>query len=273
MRILLVEGDTATRHSLELLLKSEAFNVYSTDSGEEAVSLGRLYDYDAIVLDLTLPDMDGFAVIRALRTTRIKTPIITMDYNVSVEAIVKVLGIGGDECLSKPFHKDELIARIHALVRRCKGQATNAIQTGDLMVNLDSRTVTVAGAPVHLTGKEYQMLELLSLRKGITLTKEAFLNHIYGGRDEPELKIIDVFICKLRKKLRAAGADCVETVWGRGYVLRDPELPVVESASIAADIRDMVDNPPWRVGRGGGLQAHDKGKLTKRVASPPLAPL
>lgn len=273
MRILLVEGDASTRQSLELLLKSEAFNVYSTDSGEEAVSLGKMYDYDAIVLDLSLPDVDGFAVIRALRTAKVKTPIIAMKYGNSVDTIVKVLGIGGDECLSKPVCKDELVARIHALVRRCKGHATNVVQTGELLVNLDSRTVTVRGVPVHFTGKEYQMLELLSLRKGMTLSKEAFLNHIYGGRDEPELKIIDVFICKLRKKLRAAGADCVETVWGRGYVLRDPDLPVVESASIAAEIHDMVDNPPWRVGRGGGLQAHDQGKMAKRIASPPLAPV
>ena len=99
------------------------------------------------------------------------------------------------------------------------------ITTGDLVVNLDTKTVEVAGQRVHLTGKEYQMLELLSLRKGTTLTKEMFLNHLYGGMDEPELKIIDVFICKLRKKLSEAtgGENHIETVWGRGYVLRDPE--------------------------------------------------
>ena len=92
------------------------------------------------------------------------------------------------------------------------------------MVNLDTKTVEVSAARVHLTGKEYQMLELLSLRKGTTLTKEMFLNHLYGGMDEPELKIIDVFICKLRKKLAHAcdGDNYIETVWGRGYVLREP---------------------------------------------------
>lgn len=269
MRILLVEDDASTRQSLELLLKSEAFNVYSTDSDEEAVSLGKLYDYDAIVLDL---DVGGFDVIRALRTAKVQTPIIALDRHVQVNTVVKVLGLGGDECMSKPFHKDELVARIHALVRRCKGHATNVVQTGDLVVNLDSRTVTVRGAQVPLTGKEYQMLELLSLRKGITITKEAFLNHIYGGRDEPEAKIVDVFICKLRKKLRAAGCDLVETVWGRGYVLRDPNLPVVESASIAADLHDMIDNPPWRIGRGGGLKGHDNAKMVN-MKSPPLAPV
>jgi two-component system cell cycle response regulator CtrA len=117
------------------------------------------------------------------------------------------------------------VARIHAIVRRSKGHAQSVIQTGDLVVNLGTKKVEVNGARVHLTGKEYQMLELLSLRKGTTLTKEMFLNHLYGGLDELEVKIIDVFICELRKKLANAssnGKDYIETVWGRGYVLREP---------------------------------------------------
>ncbi|MEP2543461.1 MAG: response regulator transcription factor, partial [Alphaproteobacteria bacterium] len=111
------------------------------------------------------------------------------------------------------------------IVRRSQGHAQSVIQTGRLMVNLDTRTVEVDSQPIHLTGKEYGILELLSLRKGTTLTKEMFLNHLYNGMDEPELKIIDVFICKLRKKLSTAtgGENYIETVWGRGYVLRDPE--------------------------------------------------
>ena len=126
--------------------------------------------------------------------------------------------------MTKPFHRNELVARIHAIVRRSKGHAQSAIQTGDLLVSLDTKTVEVNGARVHVTRKEYQMLELLSLRKGTTLTKEMFLNHLYGGMDEPELKIIDVFICKLRKKLANAsnGKNYIETVWGHGYVLCEP---------------------------------------------------
>jgi two-component system cell cycle response regulator CtrA len=225
MRVLLIEDDSATAQSIELMLKSESFNVYTTDLGEEGVDLGKLYDYDIILLDLNLPDMSGYEVLRTLRVSKVKTPILILSGLAGIEDKVRGLGFGADDYLTKPFHKDELVARIHAIVRRSKGHAQSVIITGDLTVNLDTKTVEVHGQRVHLTGKEYQMLELLSLRKGTTLTKEMFLNHLYGGMDEPELKIIDVFICKLRKKLASAtsGQNYIETVWGRGYVLREPE--------------------------------------------------
>ena len=223
MRVLLIEDDSATAQTIELMLKSEGFNVYTTDLGEEGVDLGKLYDYDIIILDLQLPDMSGFDVLKQLRVNKISTPILILSGSTQIENKVKGLGFGADDYMTKPFHKDELIARVHAVVRRSKGHSQSVIQTGKLTVNLDTKTVEVDGQRVHLTGKEYQMLELLSLRKGTTLTKEMFLNHLYGGMDEPELKIIDVFICKLRKKLQAAaGQHYIETVWGRGYVLRDP---------------------------------------------------
>ena len=224
MRVLLIEDDSAVAQSIELMLKSESFNVYTTDLGEEGVDLGKLYDYDIILLDLNLPDMSGYDVLKQLRVSKIKTPILILSGLAGIEDKVKGLGVGADDYMTKPFHKDELVARIHAIVRRSKGHAQSVIQTGDLVVNLDTKTVEVGGQRVHLTGKEYQMLELLSLRKGTTLTKEMFLNHLYGGMDEPELKIIDVFICKLRKKLANAseGRNFIETVWGRGYVLREP---------------------------------------------------
>ncbi|HTK36651.1 MAG TPA: response regulator transcription factor [Caulobacteraceae bacterium] len=224
MRVLLIEDDSATAQSIELMLKSEGFNVYTTDLGEEGVDLGKIYDYDLILLDLNLPDMSGMDVLRQLRVGKINTPIMILSGTAEIDTKVKSFGGGADDYMTKPFHKDELVARIHAVVRRSKGHAQSVIKTGDITVNLDAKTVEVNGSRVHLTGKEYQMLELLSLRKGTTLTKEMFLNHLYGGMDEPELKIIDVFICKLRKKLAAAtiGKHYIETVWGRGYVLRDP---------------------------------------------------
>ena len=224
MRVLLIEDDSATAQSIELMLKSEGFNVYTTDLGEEGVDLGKIYDYDLILLDLNLPDMSGMDVLRQLRVAKINTPIMILSGTAEIDTKVKSFGGGADDYMTKPFHKDELVARIHAVVRRSKGHAQSVIRTGDILVNLDAKTVEVNGSRVHLTGKEYQMLELLSLRKGTTLTKEMFLNHLYGGMDEPELKIIDVFICKLRKKLANAseGRNFIETVWGRGYVLREP---------------------------------------------------
>lgn len=225
MRILLVEDDPATSKSIELMLTHANLNVYATDLGEEGIDLAKLYDYDLILLDLGLPDMNGLEVLRQLRLSKVETPILILTGSDDTENKIKGFGFGADDYLTKPFHREELVARIHAIVRRSKGHAQSIIQTGQIAVNLDAKTVEAEGKTVHLTGKEYQMLELLSLRKGTTLTKEMFLNHLYGGMDEPELKIIDVFICKLRKKLANAtgGENYIETVWGRGYVLRDPE--------------------------------------------------
>ena len=169
--------------------------------------------------------MDGYEVLRRLRTARVETPVLILSGLTEPDKKVKGLGFGADDYLTKPFDRSELVARIQAIVRRSKGHSQSIIRAGQLSVNLDQRSVEVAGDPLHLTGKEYGILELLSLRKGQTLTKEQFLNHLYGGIDEPELKIIDVFICKLRKKLANAsgGKNYIETVWGRGYVLRDPD--------------------------------------------------
>ena len=225
MRILLVEDDPTTAKSIELMLTHANLNVYSTDLGEEGIDLAKLYDYDLILLDLGLPDMNGHEVLRQLRMARIETPILILSGADDTDNKIKGFGFGADDYLTKPFHREELVARIHAIIRRSKGHSQSIINTGRVAVNLDAKTADVDGSQVHLTGKEYQMLELLSLRKGTTLTKEMFLNHLYGGMDEPELKIIDVFICKLRKKLSEAtgGENYIETVWGRGYVLRDPD--------------------------------------------------
>ena len=224
MRVLLVEDDQATAKSIELMLKQEGFVCDVSDMGEDGLEIGKLYDYDIILLDLMLPDMDGYEVLRRFRQARIKTPVLILSGLADLDAKIKGLGFGADDYLTKPFDKRELIARIHAIVRRAKGHSQSTIKTGRLTVNLETRTVDAGAKPLHLTGKEYAILELLSLRKGTTLTKEMFLNHLYGGIDEPELKIIDVFVCKLRKKLSTAceGDNYIETVWGRGYVLREP---------------------------------------------------
>ena len=225
MRVLLIEDEPTTAKAVELMLTTEGFNVYSTDLGEEGLDLGKLYDYDIILLDLNLPDMHGYDVLKKLRVAKVQTPVMILSGISEMDSKIRSFGFGADDYVTKPFHRDELLARIHAVARRSKGHSQSVIQTGKLAVNLDAKTAEVDGARVHLTGKEYAILELLAVRKGATITKDMFLNHLYGGMDEPELKIIDVFICKLRKKLSSAcgGENYIETVWGRGYVLQEPE--------------------------------------------------
>ena len=234
MRVLLVEDDPNTAKSIEMMLTHANLNVYCTDMGAEGIDLAKLYDYDLILLDSNLPDMTGHEVLRQSRLARITTPILILSGTDDTESKIRGFVFGADDYLTKPFHREELIARIHAIIRRSKGHSQSNIRTGKIAVNLDAKTVEVDGETVYLTGKEHQMLELLSLRKGTTLTKEMFLNHLNGGMDEPELKIIDVFVFKLRKKLvEATGEDsCIQTVWGRGYVLKDP-LPAMATQKIA----------------------------------------
>ena len=237
MRILLIDDDPSVRLSTAAMLKSESMVVDTTDLGEDGLEIAKLYDYDIILLDLMLPDMDGIELLRRLRHARVTTPVLILSGLGQPENKVRGLGGGADDYLTKPYDRAELVARIHAIVRRSKGHAEPTIRTGKLTLNLAARTVDVDGRPLHLTGKEYGILELLSLRKGTTLTKEMFLNHLYGGMDEPELKIVDVFICKLRKKLALAteGEHYIETVWGRGYVLREPAMVCGETdAAVAA---------------------------------------
>lgn len=239
MRVLVIDGNAKDRSNTSLVLAGEKLEL--TDSGEEGVDLAKLYDFDLITLDLVLPDITGFEAIRRIRAANIKTPILILSGMSLVTDIVKALGLGADDYLTKPFHPEELIARLHALVRRSKGLAASVITTGNLSLDLTSKTATIDGNALHLTGKEYAMLELLALRKGTTLSKDTFLTHLYGGMDEPERKIVDVFICKLRKKLAAMNGHPIETVWGRGYVLRDPDS---KSASMAAEVADLADDPP-----------------------------
>src|SRR6478609_2010993 len=224
MRILLVEDDPAVAGSIELMVRQERWTLFTTELGEEGLDLGKLYDYDIVLLDLNLPDMPGYDVLRRLRLAKIKTPILILSGLADIESKVKGLGLGADDFLSKPFHQDELIARMQAIVRRSVDHVEAVVTLGDLTVRLDSKHAEIGEQPVNLTVKEYAILELLALRQGSTLTKEMLLNQLYGGMDEPEMKIIDVFICKLRKKLAAlsGGKNYIETVWGRGYVLREP---------------------------------------------------
>lgn len=266
MRILLADGDQTRLASFEVMLGQNGFNVYSTDDAEELVDLARLYDYDLILLgDVTFAQR----VLQHIRAAKCKTPILRLSSLASSLDIVSALNAGADDYMPLPadedFHKDELIARIHAVTRRSRGHAASLLQVGTLTVNMDTKTVHVAGQRVHLTGKEYAMLELMALRKGSLITKEMFLNHLYGGMDEPEIKIIDVFICKVRKKL---GPGIIETVWGRGYVLASE----VEQ-DLASEVRDMVDDPPTGFVPDRTFADHRAdAKAAGRIKSPSLVP-
>jgi two-component system cell cycle response regulator CtrA len=240
MRVLLVEDDLTAARGVTLMLKAAGAVIDHSETGEEALELSRHYEYDIVLLDLVLPDMEGFEVVRRMRVARNDTPVLILSGVTRQQAKVKGLGLGADDFITKPFDKAELLARMQAIVRRSKGFSQPAVRIGQVELNLDSREVTIDGRAVHLTGKEYAILELLVLRKGMVLTKEAFLNHLYGGMDEPEVKIIDVFICKLRKKLAQAGAESlIGTIWGRGYTIRDNH----------ADDMAPVQEEPVRVSR------------------------
>ena len=240
MRILLVEADGFANRALVALMRANGVIVDQIDTGADALDLARHYDYDAMVMDMALPDGDGADVVRRVRAARIDTPIILMAAADRPQARVKAFSMGADDVVTKPIDHSELFARMQAIIRRSKGYSQATLRCGSVELSLDSHEVTVEGRPVKLTGKEYAILELLVLRKGMVLTKEVFLNHLYGGMDEPEMKIIDVFICKLRKKLAEAGAaSLISTVWGRGYMVRDAAAhPML--ATVAAPVRASV---------------------------------
>ncbi len=244
MRILLIEDDLAASRSVTLLLERERFSVDAAGSGEEGLDLSRVYDYDAVILDLDLPDMSGHEVLRRLRRAKTHAPLVILSGYADVTNKVRGLMTGADDYMTKPFARDELLARLKAVIRRAHGYSAPSVRTGRLVVDLARREAEVDGAPIRLTRKEYQILEILCLRKGATLTKELLLEHLYAGMDEPVIKIIDVFVCKLRKKiaLMTGGAHYIETVWGRGYVLRDPAEKSAEKSNVTP-MRQRLKSP------------------------------
>lgn len=236
MRVLMIEDDVLSNRALVQALRDAGAVVEQVDSGEDALDLVKHYDFDIVMLELSLMDMEGYEVVRRMRAARMNTPVLVLSAFVRPQARVKAFAIGADDFITKPYDVSECVARMQAVVRRSKGFSQSVLQVGDMELSLESRSVSIAGHPVHLTGKEYAILELLVMRKGMVLTKEVFLNHLYGGMDEPEVKIIDVFICKLRKKLAEAGArNVIGTVWGRGYTVRDP-APVQATTPMRTEI-------------------------------------
>jgi two-component system cell cycle response regulator CtrA len=224
MWILLIEDDGAASRSIELMLRSEGHDCDIKRLGEDGLAAAKLYDYGVILLDLMLPDMKGLEVLRRLRSGGLGTPVLILSGLSDVGTMSEGLNAGADDYLVKPFDNRELFARIQAVRRRSQGRDQSIFRSGDLTVNFDTQSVEVGGKRIHLTPNEYGILELLCQHLGVEVRKEAILNQLYAGRDEPDPRIVDVFVCKLRKKLTEAssGTNDIETVWGRGYMLREP---------------------------------------------------
>jgi len=240
MRILLAEDDRNIAKGITFVLQQARMVVDLAETGAEAMELAKLYDYDAIILDVMLPDIEGYEVVRRLRSARKDSPVLMLSAQNRAQAKIRGLQAGADDYLAKPFDAEELVARVQAIIRRSKGFSHSRVDIQGVTMDLAAREALVQGKPVNLTSKEYAILELLVMRRGAVLSKENFLDHLYGGMDEPDAKIIDVFICKLRKKLAQAGVDnLIGTVWGRGYIVRDasaglPRLPAAAPRPMAA---------------------------------------
>lgn len=226
MHILLIEDDKAMNQTISTLLKRSGMTVESALKAKEGLELLKIYEYDLIILDLMLPDMTGADVLRSVRALNIATPVLVLSAIELAQKKVECLALGADDYVNKPFNAEELIARVNAIVRRSKGHAEAVVKVGKMSIDLNTKVVTVADKILPLTGKEYALIELLALKKGSTVSKEQFLNHLYNGMDEPEVKIIDVFFCKIRSKIKelSDGEDYITTVWGRGYILQESPL-------------------------------------------------
>jgi two-component system, cell cycle response regulator CtrA len=223
-------GITDTKHLLDNGISSEY-----AETGLDALELIRLYDYDLILTDLHLADMLGNDMIRLARAAGSSIPSIILAGRPTVQTLVKALNDGADDFISLPADPDEILARMRAVVRRSQGHYASSLYVGTAELSLSKHEVRVNGRKLSITRKEFAVLELLFMKQGSIVNKGTFLNHLYTGVEEPEMKTVDVLICRLRKKLVAAGApNLIETVWGCGYILHDPTNALGDLVPIAA---------------------------------------
>lgn len=227
-RVLIVEGGHAPAQTVDSVLRAARMTTQVTVSGQDALDMLAVYDHDIVLLELVLPDMTGHEVLRKARAAGFNAPVVILTGVDDIDNKLKAYGLGADDYITKPYHREELVARILAVVRRSKGHPEPTIKTGEIVLNLEKHTVTVRGRNVHMTPKEHRMLELLSLRRGTVVTRDAIMDHLYGGVNEPEANVLAVFMTGIRKKLDAAtGGKCgIRTIWGRGYMLEDPNNPM-----------------------------------------------
>ena len=248
MLVLRVGHTTFCRGGNQQFLQMHGIRSEQAASGREALEFLRLYDYDLVLMDLHLPDVPAYEVVRMMRAAALKTPVVIMSDTATVQAKVRALDQGADDFLITPCDSEEVLARIRAVVRRSQGHTNSTLTLGPVELLLDRRDVRVHGQSLHLSRREYAVLELLFLKQGVILNKGAFLTHLYCGMDEPEMKTIDVIICRLRKKLAGAGVPTlIDTVWGCGYILRDPsqdrhdDTRVLNRVPVEPMVGSMVD--------------------------------
>ena len=220
MRVLLIEDEPTTAKSIELMLSSEGFNVYTTDLGEEGLDLGKLYDYDIILLDLNLPDMHGYDVLKKLRVAKVGTPVLILSGINEMDSKVRALGFGADDYVTKPFHIEEVLARVRALIRRAAGHASSELTCGPLRLDTKASKADVDGVPLKLTSHEFRLLAYLMHHMGEVVSRTELVEHLYDQDFDRDSNTIEVFVGRLRKKM---GIDMIETVRGMGYRMREPE--------------------------------------------------
>ena len=222
MRVLLIEDDCAVSQSIAMILRGDGMCVDIADCGEDGIEIARHCDYDVIALDLGLPDMSGFEVVRSLRWAKVAVPVIVLSGSANVEDKIDALKAGADDYLTKPFSIEELTVRLSALTRRSMGGSDTRIRFGPMTLDLAAKTLEAHGRRIDISTREYQILELLCLRRGVMVSKQTLISHIHGDGESPDNRAMDVFMHDLRRKLAAAceGDRFIETVRDRGYLMQ-----------------------------------------------------
>jgi two-component system, OmpR family, response regulator len=219
MRVLLVEDDTDLRLTLAQALEEQSYAVDTAEDGEDGLYKAETWTYDAIILDVMLPVLDGWQVLERLRKKK-KTPVLMLTARDSVRDRVRGLDLGSDDYLVKPFNLVELLARLRALIRRTAGggDAVNALKIGDITVDTGKKTISQSGAEVEVTPREYSLVEMLAFRRGKVVSRTELYDHLFAEEDQSFSNLLDVHVCNVRKKL---GKDFIKTRRGHGYVIED----------------------------------------------------
>lgn len=217
MRILVVEDEPRLQHNLAKALREEGYAVDTASDGDDGLFKAETYNYDAVILDVMLPQLDGWQVLEKLRQQK-KTPVLMLTARDAHKDRVRGLDGGADDYLVKPFDLDELLARVRALIRRAAGQPKSNLELGDVIIDTRARTVTRTGQPVTLTAREYAILEYLALHRGKVVSRTDLYEHLFDESDDTLSNLVDVHIFSIRKKL---GAELIATRRGQGYCIKE----------------------------------------------------